>query len=430
MRKALGRLGGRGVAVLTVVASCLPWACAGDDDPARQPIRVGILHSLTGTMATSETPVVDGCLLAIEQLNAAGGVLGRPVVAIVRDGASDPQTFARMAERLVEEDGVSAIFGCWTSASRKEVRPVVERLGSVLFYPVQYEGLEQSPRIVYLGAAPNQQIIPAVRWAIENLGPRVFLVGSDYVFPRVANVLVRDQVEAMGGEIVGEAYLPLGDVRVGPIVEAIATARPDAILNTVNGDTNTALFRELRRAGVDPTVSPTISFSIGEPELQAMDARALAGDYVAWNYFESLQTPENEAFVEAYRDRFGQDRVLSDPVEAGHLAVLLWAAAVEESRDPSPDGALRGIGRRHLAAPHGPVTIDPRTQHAWKTPRIGRIRSDGGIEEVWSAGTPMRPMPFPMWRLRGEWETLLEDLRAGWNGSWAAPPNDASGGSP
>jgi len=430
MRSGRRELGGRSVLILLMlVASTLsPWACRGADDPARTPIRVGILHSLTGTMATSERPVVDGCLLAIEQLNAAGGVLGRPVEAIVRDGASDPRTFARMAERLIEEDDVSAIFGCWTSASRKEVKPVVERLDNVLFYPVQYEGLEQSPNIVYLGAAPNQQIVPAVRWAIENLGPRVFLVGSDYVFPRVANVLVRDQVEAMGGEVVGEAYLPLGDVRVGPIVDAIVAARPDAILNTVNGDTNEALFRGLRRAGVDPTTSPTVSFSIGEPELQAMDARALAGDYVAWNYFQSLDTPENEAFVEAYRRRFGEDRVLSDPVEAGHLAVRLWAAAVEESRDPSPEGALRGIGRRHLAAPHGPVSIDPRTRHAWKTPRIGRIRSDGVIEEVWSAGAPMRPMPYPMWRLRREWDALLSDLRAGWNGSWAAPPEAASGG--
>jgi len=413
--------------LLLVVATAIPWACRGDDEPSREPIRVGILHSLTGTMATSEQPVVDGCLLAIEQLNASGGVLGRPVEAVVRDGASDPAIFARMAERLIEEDEVSAIFGCWTSASRKEVKPVVERLGSVLFYPVQYEGLEQSPNIVYLGAAPNQQIIPAVRWAIENLGPRVFLVGSDYVFPRVANVLIRDQVEAMGGEVVGEAYLPLGDVRVGPVVEAIAAVRPDAILNTVNGDTNDALFRGLRRAGVDPTTSPTVSFSIGEPELQAMDARSLAGDYVAWNYFQSLDTPENEAFVEAYRARFGEDRVLSDPVEAGHLAVRLWAAAVEESRDATAEGALRGIGRRHLAAPHGPVSIDPRTRHAWKTPRIGRIRSDGEIEEVWNAGAPMRPMPYPMWRLRGEWDALLSELRSGWNGAWAAPPEAAAG---
>ncbi|MFM1889481.1 MAG: urea transporter substrate-binding protein [Planctomycetota bacterium] len=412
---------------IAATVAVVAWLLLGDRTD-RTPIKVGILHSLTGTMSASESPVVDGCLLAIEQINEAGGVLGRPVEAIVRDGASDPATFAREAERLLEDDGVAAIFGCWTSASRKEVRPVVERLGGVLFYPVQYEGLEQSPRIVYLGAAPNQQIIPAVRWTLANLGKRVFLVGSDYVFPRVANAIIRDQVEATGGEVVGEAYLPLGARRVDEVVAAIVAAKPDAILNTVNGDTNTALFKALRAAGVTPASIPTISFSIGEPELAAMDASTLAGDYVAWNYFQSLDTPENEAFVEAYRERFGRDRLLSDPVEAGHLAVKLWAAAVEDSMDPSPDGALRGIGRRHVAAPHGPVSIDAKTHHAWKTARIGRIRGDGEIEEVWSSGAPMRPVPFPGWRLRSEWEQLLSDLRRGWGGSWAAPASAGEAG--
>jgi urea transport system substrate-binding protein len=413
---------GRLASIVVIVAAIAvaAWLLLREEAD-RTPIRVGILHSLTGTMSASESPVVDGCLLAIEQINEAGGVLGRPVEAIVRDGASDPATFAREAERLLEDDGVAAIFGCWTSASRKEVRPVVERLGGVLFYPVQYEGLEQSPRIVYLGAAPNQQIIPAVRWALENLGKRVFLVGSDYVFPRVANAIIRDQVEATGGEVVGEAYLPLGERRVDDVVSAIVASKPDAILNTINGDTNTALFKALRAAGVSASTTPSISFSIGEPELAVMDATTLAGDYVAWNYFQSLETPENDAFVAAYRDRFGPDRLLSDPVEAGYLAVRLWAAAVEDSMDPTPDGALRGIGRRHLAAPHGPVSIDAKTQHAWKTARIGRIRADGEIEEVWSSGAPMRPVPFPGWRLRSEWESLLADLRRGWGGAWAAP---------
>lgn len=409
------------IASIAVVVLLLAWLLRrGGED--RSPIRVGILHSLTGTMAASEKPVVDGCMLAIEEINAAGGVLGRRVEPIVRDGASDPATFAREAERLIREDGVVAIFGCWTSASRKEVKPVVERLGSVLFYPVQYEGLEQSPRIVYLGAAPNQQIIPAVRWTIESIGPRVHLVGSDYVFPRVANQIIRDQVEALGGEVVGEDYLPLGDLKVGGVVERIVASRPDAILNTVNGDTNVALFRALREAGVTPETTPTVSFSIGEPELASMDAASLAGDFAAWNYFQSLGGEENEAFVESYRRRFGADRVLSDPVEAGVVAVRLWATAAAQEGEVDPDAVLRGVGRQHLAAPHGPVAIDPRTLHAWKTARIGRIEADGSIREVWSSGEPVRPMPFPLWRLRSEWEARLEALRRGWGGRWAAPP--------
>ncbi len=412
------------VVLVVLVLALVLWYRIGGEG-ARAPIRVGILHSLTGTMAASEKPVVDGCLLAIEQINANGGVLGRQVEAIVRDGASDPARFAREAERLISEDGVVAIFGCWTSASRKEVVPVVERLGGVLFYPVQYEGLETSPRVVYLGAAPNQQIIPAVSFTLEKLGKRVFLVGSDYVFPRVANAIIRDQVEAMGGEVVGEEYLPLGDRQVDEVVAAIAAAAPDAVLNTVNGDTNTTMFAAMRAAGITSERTPTVSFSIGEPELAAMDTGSLAGDFAAWNYFQSIDSPENRAFVEAYRAKYGADRLLSDPVEAGWIAVRVWADAVEESRDASADGALRGIGRRHLAAPHGPVSIDPRTQHAWKTARIGRIRADGEIEEVWSSGAALRPMPFPGWRLRQEWEALLADLRRGWDGRWAAPPRGA-----
>jgi urea transport system substrate-binding protein len=408
-----------GVATAIAAVAAIAYGFASWRRPS-PPIRVGILHSLTGTMALSERPVVDGCLLAIEALNAAGGVLGRRVEAVVRDGASDPATFAREAARLIEEDGVAAIFGCWTPASRKETLERVEALEGVLFYPVQYEGLEQSPRAVYLGASPNQQIIPAVRWALQRLGPRVMLVGSDYVFPRVANAIIRDQVAALGGEVVAERYLPLGSREVAPVVEAIREARPDAILSTINGDTNAAFFEALRAAGITAGTVPTVSFSIGEPEVAAIGPSLLAGDFVAWNYFQSLETPENEAFVAAYRARFGEDRLLSDPVEAGYVAVRLWAAAVESEGEATPDAALRGIGRQHLAAPHGPVSIDPRSRHAWKTARIGRIRHDGQITTVWSSDAPVRPMPYPAWRLRSEWEALLASLREGWGGRWAA----------
>lgn len=417
-----GRRGWRtiiGVATTLAALAGLAYAWAAWQRPPA-PIRVGILHSLTGTMALSERPVVDGCLLAIEQLNAAGGVLGRPVEAVVRDGASDPATFAREAARLIEEDQVAAIFGCWTSASRKETLERVEALGGVLFYPVQYEGLEQSPRAVYLGAAPNQQIIPAVRWALQRLGRRVMLVGSDYVFPRVANEIIRDQVAALGGEVAAERYLPLGSRDVASLVEEIRVLRPDAILSTINGDTNAAFFEALRAAGITAGIVPTVSFSIGEPEIAAIGAPLLAGDYAAWNYFQSLDTPENDAFIAAFRARFGEDRLLSDPVEAGFVAVRLWAAAVEAEGEATPDAALRGIGRKHLAAPHGPVAIDPRSRHAWKTARIGRIRHDGQIESVWSSDAPVRPLPYPAWRLRSEWEALLASLRQGWGGRWAA----------
>ncbi|MFP6709146.1 MAG: transporter substrate-binding protein, partial [Alphaproteobacteria bacterium] len=243
-----------------------------------RPIKIGLLHSMTGTMAISETALVDAALMAIDEINAAGGLLGRQIQPIIADGASDPLIFAREAERLIKEEKVSTIFGCWTSACRRTIRPVIEANNHLLFYPVQYEGVEQSPNIVYLGAAPNQQIVPAVEWALRTDRKRLFLVGSDYVFPRVANAIIHDYVEKWRGEIVGERYLLLGSHYVDDIVAEIVARRPDAILNTLNGDSNLAFFRALRAAGIKSEEIPTISFSISENELASIDADLVAGD--------------------------------------------------------------------------------------------------------------------------------------------------------
>jgi urea transport system substrate-binding protein len=283
--------------------------------PAEAPIRVGILHSMTGTLAISARPVVDATLLAIEEINAQGGLLGRRLEPVIADGTSDSGNFAAEAERLITEERVSVVFGCWTSSSRKAAGPVFEKHHHLLFYPVQYEGLEQSPNIVYTGATPNQQVMPAVSYALANFGPRVFLVGSDYVFPRTANEIIRDQVAALGGEVVGELYLSLGGKNVAPMIEAIVEAKPEVILNTINGDSNVAFFRALREAGFTPDRLPVISFSISETELPELGAEAMAGNYAAWNYFQSVDTPENNAFLEKFRARFGADRVVSDPLE-------------------------------------------------------------------------------------------------------------------
>lgn len=387
-----------------------------------EPIRVGILHSLTGTMAISELPVKDATLLAIEDINASGGVLGRRVEPIVVDGQSDWDAFAAGAERLITEDKVAAVFGCWTSASRKTVRPVFEQRRALLFYPVQYEGVERSPNIVYLGAAPNQQIVPAVVWAFESLGKRrFFLVGSDYVFPRTANAIIRDYLEAVGGEVVGEEYLKLGTTEVGGAVEALTAAKPDVVLNTINGDTNVAFFRGLRAAGVKSSDVPTISFSIAEPELGSMKVEDLEGDYAAWNYFMSVETPENRSFVAAYRKRFGADRVVSDPMEAAWCGVHLWARAVEEAGSAAPADVLDSIRDLGFEGPGGMVYVDHETRHLWKTVRIGRVRADAQFDIVWSSDRPVRPVPFPRTRSRAQWDALLDGLQRGWGGRWAAP---------
>lgn len=388
------------------------------------PIRVGILHSLTGTMAISEKAVADATRLAIDEINRSGGLLGRQIEPVLADGASDWDQFAREAERLIVQEKVCVVFGCWTSASRKSVKPVFERLNHLLFYPVQYEGLEQSPNIVYTGAAPNQQVMPAVSFCLDRLGKRVFLVGSDYVFPRTANEIIRDQVKALGGEVVGERYLPLGGTQVADIVREIVEKQPDVILNTINGDTNVAFFRALREEGITPQKIPTMSFSIGETELPLLGPATMAGDYAAWNYFESLDNPENRRFIEAFRARYGKELVTSDPVEAAYFGVYLWAQAVRDAGSTDPAAVRRAIRGQGLIAPEGLVYIDGDTQHTWKSARIGQIRSDGRFDVVWSSDKPVRPLPFPLFRTRKEWERYLDELQKGWGGRWANPKTE------
>lgn len=385
-------------------------------------IKVGVLHSLSGTMAISETSVRDATLLAIEEINANGGVLGRQIEPVVVDGASDWPTFAALSRRLILDDQVVTVFGCWTSASRKTVRPIFEELDHLLIYPVQYEGLEQSPNIVYTGAAPNQQITPAVRWALKNLGQRIYLVGSDYVFPRTAGAIMADQIQKLGGSVVAERYVPLGTTDVTEVVNDIAARKPDIIFNTINGDTNVALFAALRAAGIMPAEIPTVSFSIAESELQAMGGgRNMIGDYAVWNYFQSVDSPTNAQFVARFRARFGADRVTSDPIEAAYVGVHLWARAVEQAGNTDVRQIRDAMRGQSFAGPGGAVYVDPENQHLWKTVRVGKVRSDGQFDVVWSSERPVRPIPYPRLRTRAAWEAFLTDLYDGWGGQWARP---------
>jgi len=382
-------------------------------------IKVGVLHSLSGTLAISETSVVDATLLAIEEINGKGGILGRPIEPIVVDGASDWQKFAREAERLITEEKVSVIFGCWTSACRKTIKPVIESNNHLLFYPVQYEGLESSPNIIYTGAAPNQQIIPAVKWASDNLGKRFFLVASDYVFPRAANAIIKDQVSVLGGEILGEDYILLGSRDVEKTIERIVKTQPDVILNTINGDTNVFFFRELRRAGITPDQIPTMSFSIAEDELRTLGTKDMAGDYAAWNYFQTIDTEENKEFVKRFKEKYGAHRVTDDPMEAAYFGVYLWAQAVELIGTPEVDKVREAVKNRSYDAPEGLVYINPENNHTWKIARVGKIREDGLFDILWSSENPIRPEPYPSFRSQKEWEVFLEDLYEGWDNNWA-----------
>lgn len=388
---------------------------------AKNPIKVGVLHSLSGTMAISEKSVVDATLLAIQEINQKGGVLGRKIQPIVVDGKSEWPTFAKEAERLITQEKVVTVFGCWTSASRKTVKPVFEKYNHLLIYPVQYEGLEQSPNIVYTGAAPNQQIIPAVKWSFDNLGKRFFLVGSDYVFPRTANAIIKDQVTALQGQILGEEYILLGSNDVERIIQKIVATKPDVILNTINGDSNVAFFKALRQAGIAPDKIPTISFSIAEEELRSLNAEDMVGDYAVWNYFQSIEDKKNQIFVNNFQRKYGQNRVTADPIEAGYFGVYLWKQAVEKAERDEVNLIREAIKDQSFNAPEGIVYVDTDNQHTWKTVRIGQIKANGQFKIVWNSNKPIRPVPYPISRPKEEWEIFLNQLYQGWNQNWANP---------
>ena len=392
--------------------------------PIGPPVKVGVLHSLTGTMAVSGSSVVDATMLAIEEVNQAGGVLGRPVEAIVRDGRSDPRIFAEWAERLIVEDHACVIFGCWMSSGRKMVVPIVESHNNLLIYPRLYEGLEESPNVFYLGATPNQQITPAVEWAYTALKKRrFFLVGSDYVFPRIANVIIKDQIKQLGAELAGEAYSPLGSTSFDAIVAEAAASKADCIVNTVSGDSNISFLRALRGARVDSSALPSVSFSLGEEEIRNIDSVDMAGNYAVASYFQSIDTEENRAFVKRFRTRYGPQRVVTDPMEAAYIGVKLWAAAVQEATSIETSAVRQAMRGLRVHSPAGDIRIDPATQHAFKTPRIGKIAEDGQFEIVWTATTPIAPEPYPSQRSAEEWRAVLHDLQRSWNGQWVAPPN-------
>jgi urea transport system substrate-binding protein len=358
------------------------------------PIKVGVLHSLSGTMSISETSVKDATLLAIDEINASGGVMGRQIEPIVEDGASDWPTFAEKAKKLIQQDDVDVVFGGWTSASRKAMLPVFESLNGMLWYPVQYEGLEASPNIFYTGATTNQQIVPAVDYLLENKGKKFFLLGSDYVFPRTANKIIKMQLEAKGGELAGEEYTPLGHVEYNTVINKIRASGADVVFNTLNGDSNVAFFKQLKDAGITSADITTLSVSVAEEEVRGIGADNMTGHLVAWNYFQTTETPANEKFVMAYKEKYGQDRVTDDPIEAGYFGVYLWKQAVEKAGSTDVAAVKAAAKGMSFDAPGGMVTINGENQHVAKTVRIGAVRTDGLIDEIWNSGSPVEPDPF------------------------------------
>lgn len=408
---------------LVIIIAVLLWILGGmyQHSNTVKPIKVGILHSLTGSMAANEQNLVDVVTMAIDEINEQGGVLGRPLQAITYDGKSNENEFAHGAQRLIEKENVAVIFGCWTSASRKAVKPVVEKAKHLLMYPVQYEGLEESSNIFYSGAAPNQQIIPGVTWAYNNLGKRFFVVGSDYIFPRAALAIIIYQAQLLGAEIVGYDFIPLGSNKVQPVIESIKAAKPDVIFNNINGSTNDVFFAQLRAAGITPEKIPTISFSISEPEIAtSLQSAAMTGDYAVWNYFQSIYRNENNIFIEKFKKRFGKTRVLSCNMESAYDNVFLWAQAVDQAKSFEPEKVIPLLAKQVFDGP-GSIIFFEENHHAARSTFVGKVRFDGQFDIVWDSKKELDPKPYPPYQPKLAWEDFLNKMYKGWGNQWTKP---------
>ncbi|HJQ06322.1 MAG TPA: urea ABC transporter substrate-binding protein [Nocardioides sp.] len=399
------------VVALTTALSLSACGSKGGDsagatciDTSGDSVKVGFLNSLSGTMAISEKVVSQSLHMAADEINAKGGVMGKKLDIVQEDGASDPDTFAQKAGELITKDCVAAVFGGWTSASRKAMLPVFEGDDSILFYPVQYEGLEASHNIFYTGATTNQQIIPALDYLKKKGIKSLFLVGSDYVFPRTANKIIKEYAAANGIAIKGEEYIPLGSTDgITTIVNKIKAAGADAVFNSLNGDQNVAFFKEYKNEGLSPQQMPVVSVSIGEQEVPGVGVSNLVGQLTAWNYYETLQSPENATFVKDFK-AYAKDSkaVTDDPMEAAYTSLYLYKAMVEKAGSFDPEKVIAAAGGVSFDAPEGKVTVNGENHHIAKTFLMGQVQPTGLIDVIGKSSGPIEPDPFlktyPWWK--------------------------------
>src|SRR5213593_9610 len=363
----------------------------------REPIKVGILHSLSGTMAISEAPIKEVVLMAIGEINKAGGVLGRKVEPVVEDPASNWDLFAEKSKKLLLQDKVATVFGCWTSVSRKSVLPVFEKNNGLLFYPVQYEGEECSHNVFYTGAAVNQQAVPAVEYLMSKEGgghKKFYLLGSDYVYPRTTNKILRAMLLAKKVPLanIAEEYTPFHHQDYQTIVGKIkkfAAGGGAAVISTINGDSNVPFYKEFANQGLRAEDAPIMAFSVAEDELRGMDTSALVGHLAAWNYYQSVDTPQNKQFVansKAYSKKNnlpgGDKRVTDDPMEAAYFGVYVWKQAAEKAKSFEVDAVRKAVYGQTFLAPGGQIKMDEANHHTYKPVLIGEILKDGQFKVV------------------------------------------------
>ncbi|WP_347248667.1 urea ABC transporter substrate-binding protein [Zoogloea sp.] len=378
---------------------------------AADTIKVGILHSLSGTMAISETALKETALMTIEEINAKGGVMGKKLEPVVVDPASDWPKFAEKARQLLSQDKVAVTFGCWTSVSRKSVLPVYKELNGLLFYPVQYEGEELEKNVFYTGAAPNQQAIPAVEYLMSKEGgsaKRFVLLGTDYVYPRTTNKILRAFLKSKGvaDADIMEEYTPFGHSDYQTIIAKIkkfaGEGKKTAVISTINGDSNVPFYKELGNAGLKAKDVPVVAFSVGEEELRGVDAKPLVGHLAAWNYFMSVKNPDNEKFIKMYRDWAKKAKlpkadtvVTNDPMEATYVGIHMWAQAVEKAKSTDTDKVIAAMAGQTFKAPSGfTLKMDETNHHLHKPVFIGEIKADGQFNVVWKTKGPIRAQPW------------------------------------
>ena len=385
----------------------------------RPPIKVGILHSLTGSLALSEKAIVDGELLAIEEINARGGVLGRQIKPIIVDGKSDLDLFVTEAERLITQEKVVAIIGCWASSIRKAVKPVIEKYNSLLIYPTAYEGVEESPNIFYTGATQNQEIVPAALWSLYNLGTKFFLVGSDNIFSRVTNEIVKSTLAVTSAQIVGEEYILVDSDVVQPIISRILEIKPDVIINTLYGSGNLSFFKELRAHNITPEKIPVMTISsVTETEFSKIGVNAMAGDYGTASYFQSIERKENSIFISNFKKKYGSSRVISESVEAGYVSAHIWAQAANTAQSADPSLVRQHLFNQIFNAPSGILYVDSKILHLWKMVYVGRLRSDGQFSIVWDSNCAIEPFIYPILKDKKFWDTFENDLYETWGKRW------------
>ncbi|KTT58795.1 ABC transporter substrate-binding protein [Pseudomonas oryzihabitans] len=360
-------------------------------------VTVGQLHSATGTMAISETGAIQAERLAIEQINAQDGVLGRQIKIVQEDGASDWPTFAEKAKKLLEADKVAAVFGCWTSASRKAVLPIFEKDNGLLYYPTFYEGLEQSKNVFYTGQEATQQILSALDWLAKEKGAKTFyLVGSDYIWPRTSMKIARKHIEnVLHGEVVGEEYYPLGGTQFGSLTNKIKLKKPDVVFAAVVGGSNVAFYKQLKAAGITSAKQNLLTLSVTEDEMLGIGGENMAGFYSSMKYFQTLDNPNNKTFVEAFKAKYGKDAVIGDVTQAAYLGPWLWKMAVEKAGSFDVDKVVAASpGLELKTAPEGYVKVHDN-HHLWSRSRIAQIQPDGTFKVVYESPELIEPNPFP-----------------------------------